>query len=70
MTNPEATAALLRYCFAQDGVGEVWAFIDPDNPNSAGVAERAGMQRMGEHVHPVFGNTGLAYVMTRETRGT
>lgn len=61
----EATAALLRYCFEHDGVEEVWAYMSPDNPNSAGVAERVGMVDRGVLEHPVFGNRGRAYVMTR-----
>ena len=62
----EATAALLRYCFAQDAVDEVWAFMSPENPNSVGVAERVGMEDRGVQEHPVFGNTGRAYVMTAD----
>lgn len=61
----EATAALLRYSFAQGDVESVWAFMSPENPNSAGVAERVGMERRGVREHPVFGNEGLAYVMRR-----
>lgn len=60
----EATTALLRYCFEHDGVEEVWAFMSPDNPNSAGVAERIGMEDRGIREHPVFGVAGRAYVMT------
>ena len=66
----EATAALLRYALAQDGVEEVWAFMSPENPNSAGVAERVGMEQQGVLEHPVFGHSGLAYVMRRSARGT
>lgn len=61
----EATAALLRYCFAQDGVEEVWAFMSPENPNSACVAERVGMADEGLRTHPVFGNEGRAFVRRR-----
>jgi RimJ/RimL family protein N-acetyltransferase len=66
----EATAALLRYCFAQDGVDEVWAFMSKENPTSAGVAERIGMENRGIQVHPVFGNEGRAYVMKGGAGGT
>lgn len=65
----EATAALLRYCFEHDGVEEVWAFMSPDNPNSAGVAERVGMGNRGLREHPTWGTSGRAYVMTREAKG-
>jgi RimJ/RimL family protein N-acetyltransferase len=62
----EATEGLLAYAFAQPEVEEVWAFMSPENPRAAGVAERAGMAREGVREHPVFGNAGLAYVARRD----
>lgn len=61
----EATAGLLAYAFAQPEVEEVWAYMSPENPKAAGVAERVGMTREGMREHPVFGNAGLAYVARR-----
>jgi len=58
----EATKALIHYCAGQDGVSEIWAFMSRENPNSAGVAERAGMKFCGLNVHPANGAEGLAYV--------
>lgn len=57
----EATAALLRYGLAQEGVDEIWAFMSPENPRSAGVAERAGLEDRGLRTHPVHGLEGRAY---------
>lgn len=61
----EATRALFDYCFEHDAVREIRAYMSPDNPDSAGVAERAGMRYQGLQTHPVFGNQGLLYTLTR-----
>lgn len=59
----EATRALLAYCFAQ-GVWEVRAYMSPDHPASAGVAERVGMTDRGLRQHPTFDHEGRLYAIT------
>lgn len=43
----EALAAVLRWSLAQPEIYRVWATCDAENAASAGVLERAGMQREG-----------------------
>lgn len=62
----EATCALLDYLFTQTNTTEVRAYMSPSNPNSAGVAQRAGMTDHGIQKHPGFGNEGCMYLITKE----
>jgi RimJ/RimL family protein N-acetyltransferase len=59
----EATEALCRWAFEHLAVREVRAYMSPDNPSSAGVAQRVGMEDMGLHTHPVFGNEGRLFAL-------
>ena len=62
----EATRALIGYCFHNYTIKEICAYMSPENPNSAGVAERAGMKHRGTEVHPLFGNPARLYSITRD----
>jgi len=62
----EALKALLDYCFQDDSVKEVRAYVSPENHRSARVAERAGMAYMGIQPHPIWENEGRLYSTTRE----
>jgi RimJ/RimL family protein N-acetyltransferase len=62
----EATEALIQYCFRHYPIHEIRAYMSPGNPNSSGVAERVGMAYQGIQKHPVFGNEGKVYSITRE----
>jgi len=62
----EAIRALLAYVFGNTPVTEIRAYMNPQNSNAPGVAERVGMHRKGPHVHPSFGNEGLLYAVTKE----
>ncbi|MBD3167444.1 GNAT family N-acetyltransferase [bacterium] len=61
----EATKALLEWAFQTSSIREIRAYMSPENPNSAGVAERIGMVDLGLQPHPVFGNEGRVFAMTR-----
>lgn len=62
----EATAALVGHLFSETPLTEIRAYMSPDNPNSAGVARRVGMQFRGPATHPAFGNEGVLYAITKE----
>lgn len=44
---PEALTAVVQWALAQPGIYRVWAVCDVDNPASARVMEKVGMQREG-----------------------
>ncbi|MCB0564799.1 MAG: GNAT family N-acetyltransferase [Phaeodactylibacter sp.] len=57
----EAAKSLVGYFLSQEEVKVVKAFVSPGNPRSIHVAERIGMQPLGEAKHPVSGLEGLVY---------
>lgn len=59
----EASKALVGYYIRQEEVRAVRAFVSPSNPRSIHVAERIGMQALGEGRHPFSGLEGLVYEM-------
>jgi len=61
----EATQALIRHCFEADSIKEVRAYMSPDNPASARVAEKVGMTYLGIQKHPLFENEGKAYAIKK-----
>ncbi len=48
----EATRALIGDCFRSGEAREMQAYVDPENPASARVAEKSGMKYRGVHKHP------------------
>jgi ribosomal-protein-alanine N-acetyltransferase len=65
----EATRALLDYCFSNYSMTEIRTYMDPANPNSAGVAKRIGMGYSGRSKHPVFGDDCEVYAIRNAERG-
>ncbi len=61
----EAMRALIARVFEDVTVNEIRAYMSPQNPASAAVAERLGMTALGIRQHPVFQNEGLAYSLRR-----
>ena len=62
----EAAEALIQYCFDHYPIYEIRAYMSPENPDSSGVAERVGMAYQGIQIHPLFGNEGKVYSITKE----
>jgi RimJ/RimL family protein N-acetyltransferase len=62
----DATRALVHYCFENYPIDEVRAYMSPENPASAAVAQRVRMTCLGIHEHPLSGNRGKVYSITRE----
>lgn len=57
----EASKALVGYLLSLNEVRVVKAFVSPYNPRSIHVAERIGMQALGQARHPLSGQEGLMY---------
>ncbi|MBD3274659.1 MAG: GNAT family N-acetyltransferase [Candidatus Marinimicrobia bacterium] len=64
----EAMSRLKDYAFQEMHIKELRAYMSPENPNSANVAEKIGMQYKGIDVHPVFQNEGLLYSVINPNR--
>lgn len=62
----EALQGLVEYGFNQKEIREIRAYMDAENPDSRGVAIRAGMKDMGMHEHPIVKKTGKMYSITRK----
>lgn len=61
----EAMQEFLKQCFMHFEIDEMRAYMSPDNPNSAGVAERLGMQYQGIRNHPLAMVEGNLYSIRR-----
>ncbi len=62
----EAMTTLFNYSFKSLALEKIIAYVNPNNPRSRKVAERAGMKYLGQKTHKVTNSKVLEFSLTRK----